>query len=194
MMAQQSQQHQHQQQLANEQMMRQANEQMFGPGGGGMGDMVNGDVGGGGPTNGHGGANGNISRPGSSAGYLQPPSNGAVNGLSPLSNAPPHNSSNNGSNAGPSPRPNSPGLRLSLPPPSLGLSSVDLTPGGTTRPFAGAPQSVTPVPVTDLPIDLSASSNGIPVDVHNYTSNDPDLFADLSLDFEFSDFLVDGDT
>lgn len=187
------------------QQQQMANEQLYGPNGGGAGGDINGDMGQGGMMNGH--QQNGISRPSSSTGYLQPPpNNGSNNGASPGSiNGPP------GGN-GPSPRPNSPSLHISLPPPPSHFTAptTDMTPGGTTRPFAGAPQSATPVP--SAPNDLPPSqqqqqqhqqrqqqqSNGGDLPVgdggagsYQFNTSGEDMYADLSLDFAFDDFLAD---
>lgn len=218
MMAQQAQ--QHQQQLADQQAMRQASEGsgMFGGGGGGGagGEMMNGDAG----MNGH--ANGNISRPGSSTGYLQPPppssgtnpnspynGNGNGNGISNSNGLSPADLTVNG---GPSPRPHSPGLHISIPPPMINLSQTDRTPGGSARPFAGAPQQLPHVVMAPS----SSSSSAVVVEMngggdvqvgdpssggagagggagsYGFNTSGEDMYADLSLDFAFDDFVNDG--
>lgn len=151
-------------------------------------------------VNGHSQSNGNVSRPGSSTGYLQPPNNSGGLVSSPNSGNP--NMNGGSGNSGPSPRPNSPSLHITLPPPPthLQISSTDMTPGGTARPFAGAAHAVTPVPaLSELP---SASTNGAPAEIrvdssagagsYNFNTSGDDMYADLSLDFAFDDFVNDG--
>ena len=141
------------------------------------------------------GANGHgiPSRPGSSASnnYLMPHGNGATAGPSPQGQ--------------PQPLPNqSPaGMSISLPPPStpMQVPKSDMTPGGTTRPFAGAPQQpqassdahvgsssafstiVPPKVPPNLAVEGSAPSINTSVHSNNASANNDDFG-----DFDFSGF------
>lgn len=134
--------HQQQQQQMNHQL-NMRNETMFsGPPPPGEHYMD------GGPMNGHG-MNGTISRPGSSASNYLTPGAANNNGYGP----PGSQHDPNRPSPGPSPHPASP-MHITLPPPlppntiasGMAMGHEMTTPGGTTRPFAGAPQSSHPTP------------------------------------------------
>lgn len=177
-------------------------------------NLTNGD-GDGGPHLNGGGANGTISRPSSSASnYLN--ANAFPPDAKPSISSSPHNSYLNPSSFAPdaklslsaSPHPLSmdpdggggfldgpPGvMHISLPTPmsSFMLNPNDASPGGS-RPFAGHPQVISPMPLSNGGAPSAPLSD--PSSVYQFTGSDDDfLGGELSgLDFEnaFSNFIDD---